>query len=137
MAYKMKGWSPFSKVPDKYIKEGSPRSKERQPLFDRREPGEPRDITKMWRAAKGAGVGSTSLEKAFLYGVPAIGVAQTIQRGVKHGFLGKYGLGKAALGALKTNLPMAAAIHFGGKLIKGIAKRKMQKMQGGDLEPRR
>ena len=129
MAFNLPGWSPFKKVPDQYINK---EYANKQPLFDRREPGEARDVTKLTRKAKSLGVGKTGLEKAFLYGVPAVAVGQTIKRGVKHGLLGKYGLGKAALGALKTNLPMAAAIHFGGKLAKGIYKRKVNKKLGAN-----
>ena len=33
------------------------------------------------------------------------------------------------MGTLAKNIPAIAAIHFGGKLIKGIARRRMKKME--------
>ena len=126
--FKMKGFTPFTQTGlrtyESERKEEDQSHAPRPPLFAKKDITGMRDITKLSKAMKYQQPKAHKIVTGFGIAAGAHAAQQTVKRGVQHGFLGKYGLGKAALGtAAKVVLPLAA-IHFGGKLIKGIRNRK-------------
>ena len=119
--FKMKGFTPFTatglRVPSEEAQDYSHKT-EKEPLFYKRYPGEPTDARKIHDTLK-YGEGTKGLLYALKGGL-ALGAGLTIGKSLKSK--------SYALGALKTlgtkTLPAVAALHFGGKLIKGIAARK-------------
>ena len=119
--FKMKGFTPFTatglRVPSEEAQDYSHKT-EKEPLFYKRYPGEPTDAKKMYHAMKAHPEARTLLYAGM--GTVALGAGLTVGRALKSK--------SYALGALKTlgtkALPAAAAVHFGGKLIKGIVSRK-------------
>ena len=121
MAYKQKGWTPFTqtglRVPSEEAQDYSYKTK-KEPLFYKRYPGERTDAKKVWDNLRG-----NPQTRTFAHGTAGLGafsVAQHLYRGAKSK---KYALATLKGLATKT-LPTVAAIHFGGKLIKGIRNRK-------------
>lgn len=119
--FKMKGFTPFTaaglRIPSEEAKDYSYKT-EKEPLFYKRYPGEPTDARKMYEIMKASPETRGALYAGM--GVGALGAGLTVGRALKSK---SYALG--TLKALGTKvLPAAAAIHFGGKLIKGIAARK-------------
>ena len=119
--FKMKGFTPFTatglRVPSEEAQDYSHKT-EKEPLFYKRYPGERTDAKKVWDNLRG-----NPQTRTFAHGTAGLGafsVAQHLYRGAKSK---KYALATLKGLATKT-LPTVAAIHFGGKLIKGLMSRK-------------
>ena len=119
--FKMKGFTPFTaaglRIPSEEAKDYSYKT-EKEPLFYKRYPGEPTDAKKLYHTMKSQPETRTALHVGM--GVGALGAGLTVGRALKSK---SYALG-ALKGLATKTLPAVAALHFGGKLIKGIAARK-------------
>ena len=122
MPFRMKGFCPFTQQEEDYS-----HKQHKEPLFARRTPGEPRDITKAWGMAREASPNFTSNLTKFGALVGAQAVGGTIRRAVKYPKTMKAAALATGKGLLTKTIPALAAVHFGGKLIKGIMNRKKDK----------
>ena len=126
--FKMKGFTPFTatglKTYSSHSEESDQSHAPKPPLFARKdEQTGLRDIQKVWYGAKNEDPRITRGLTAAGIGIGAHALGSTIKRAIT----APSTLGKAALGtATRLVLPLAA-IHFGGKLVKGIRNRREHK----------